>query len=72
MQIIDIPFGTGNEVIVDETAGTFTLEVKAELLGMPEDVKLQFGIKTVLTVLAAGITNPIAKLAFGILINLFA
>lgn len=72
MNIIDIPFAKGDELIVDESAGTFTIEVKADLLGTPEDVKLQLGMKQVFAVLLAGVTNPIAKSALEILINLFA
>jgi hypothetical protein len=71
MQIIDYPFGSGDEVLVDEAQGTFTLELRATFLGNPQDVKLQFGIKTLLMAISQGITNPIIKFAFDILINLF-
>jgi hypothetical protein len=72
MQIIDVPFGKGGELTVDEEAGMFSLEIKATILGTPEDVKLNLSVVTVLTILLAGTNNPIAKLALNILLNLFA
>lgn len=71
MNLINIPLGGTGDLTVDENAGTFTVEIKAEVLGTPEDVQLQFGVKTVLTYLLNGMTNPIAKAALSILLNLF-
>lgn len=72
MNIVSIPIGSDSSFTVDESAGVFNIEIKADLLGTPEDVKLQLGLKQVFALLLAGVTNPIAKSALEILINLFA
>lgn len=73
MKLIDIPFAGGkDEVIVDETAGTFSVEVKAQILGTDQDVKLKFPIKVILLSLLGSVQGTVLRFILGILINLFA
>jgi hypothetical protein len=72
MRLIDIPILKNDELIVNEEAGTFTIELKGSILGSDQDLKLQFGVKNILSLLLVGITNPILKWTLTILINLFA
>ena len=71
MKIVDLPFGNGAEFRVDESQGVITLELKANILGNPEDIQIPLSLKSVFAVLLAGVSNPIAKLALEILVNLF-
>lgn len=69
MIIIDKTVGSA-EFIVDETAGTVTFEIKASVLGIPEDVKVPLDFKSVLTALEGGMSNTYVKWVLGLLLNL--
>ena len=72
MKLVDYTFAKNDEFIVDATAGTLTFEVKGTLLGNPEDVQIQLGLKTVLLAILAGVTNPVLKWTLTLLINILA
>lgn len=69
MILVDKKFGA-DELIVDEAAGTLTIELKGTLLGTAEDVKIPLDVRTLLTALEAGMTNTWLKWAIGLVINL--
>jgi hypothetical protein len=70
-RVIDLPFGDGADFSVDETAGVLTLEIKGTILGNQEDVQIPISLKSIFNVLLLGVTNPIAKGALTVLVNLF-
>jgi hypothetical protein len=69
MKLIDLKEGSW-DIIVDETAGILTFEFKGSVLDQPEDIKIPFPISKVLAPIEAQISNPFAKWALGLLIQL--
>ncbi len=69
MIVIDKTLGPV-EFVIDETGGLLTFEMKATVLGTPEDVKIPIDIRTLVTALEAGMTNSYVKWVLGLLLNL--
>lgn len=69
-QLIDIPITGFGDILVNETNGTLSFEVKGIVLGTPEDFTFNLPIAQVLGGLAAGISNPILKWALTFVLSM--
>lgn len=69
MQIIDVPIKGFGDILVDETAGTLTFEIKGTVLGTPEDFKFQLPMAQLMTGILSGVTNPVLKWLLGMVLS---